>query len=467
MGCTYGYAKKLIFMYMEEILGDSALIIGFGREGKSAYAWLRRHYPAMKIDVADAKIADHDAASPVYAGTVFHTGDTYLSSLPMYSTIIRSPGVSPYFSEMKAYVKQGGHVTSATNIFFSQVKGKTIGVTGTKGKSTTTSLIAHILSSQYADVRCVGNIGVPMLDALDSSDDNTVFAIELSSHQLVDCRYSPKIAVFLNIVPEHLDYYPDFGMYSGAKANITLHQSPQDMLVYNPEHLSLRRYVENTHAKRIHYGESCEDNSKACLRDGMLMVAAGKEYKGVISSQEVPLLGNTENILAATAVASVFDIPSVNIKERIASFSPLPHRLERVGVYRGITFYNDSLSTIPQATVHALRSLRGNVATLIAGGYDRHIDYKDLGAYLSKYPIKTLIVFPDTGVRIWECIDRDAQKLMSRYDVSSMEEAVKCAYDHTPEGSICVMSPGSASYNMFRDYADRGEQFKSWIKKLG
>lgn len=452
---------------MEEIQGDSVVIVGFGREGKSAYSWLRKHYPHMRIGIADKKISDHDRVSAVYIGAVFHTGETYLSCLSSYGTVVRSPGVSPYLSEMTAYVKNGGRVTSATNMFFSRVKGKIIGVTGTKGKSTTTSLIAHILSSRHTDVRCVGNIGVPMLDALDSSDDNTVFVIELSSHQLVDCRFSPHVAVLLNIVPEHLDYYPDFDMYSRAKANITLHQSSQDVLVYNSEHLSLRQYVENTRAQRIFYGESCEDGSRACLRDGMLMVPVDKDYAGVISLDEIPLLGNTENILAAAAVASIFNVPPASIRERIANFSPLPHRLERVGIYHGITFYNDSLSTIPQATVHALRSLRENVATLIAGGYDRHIDYKELGEYLSKHPVQTLIVFPDTGARIWESIDQNAQKHMNRYDVLNMEEAVKYAYDHTPEGSVCVMSPGSASYNMFRDYADRGEQFKSWIKKLG
>lgn len=452
---------------MEEIQGSSVLIIGFGREGKSVYSWLKQHYPNISISIADKAIPVHEMASPVYTGVVFHTGDTYLSSLASYSTIIRSPGVSPYLPEIAEYIQQGGHVTSATNIFFSRVTGRVIGVTGTKGKSTTTSLIAHMLSSYFPDVRCVGNIGAPMLDALDSSDNTTVFAIELSSHQLIDCRYSPHVAVLLNIVPEHLDYYPDFEMYAHAKANITLHQTPQDMFVYNPEHIMVKRFADRTHARLIPFGETYTEGRQAYIKDDMLMAVINAVQTTIISKADIPLLGNTENILAATAAVSLFNVPAAHIKERIKSFLPLPHRLERIGEYRGIVFYNDSLSTIPQATIHALRSLHTHVSTLIAGGYDRHIDYKELGAYLSEHPVKTLIVFPDTGRLIWDCIDKKVQNKMLRCDASTMEEAVRCAYAHTPKGTICVLSPGSASYNMFRDYADRGDQYRSWIKKLG
>jgi len=414
-------------MRTNEIRGNSALILGYGREGKSVHAWLKKQYPSLHIAIADKKT----------------DGDAYLDHLGDYDSVIRSPGVSPYSGKIQEYVQNGGHVTSATNIFFSLVKGMTVGVTGTKGKSTTSSLIAHILAAHYTDVRLVGNIGTPMLDQLDSGNRDTVFVIELSSHQLSDVRYSPHIAVLLGIVSEHMDYYRDFSSYVSAKSNIIRYQKESDVMVYNPDHPEVASVVRMGKAahKPFHVNES-----------------------GVSASH---ILGNAENIAAAVVVARVIGISQEVINRQLTTFTPLPHRLEFSGEYHGIRFYNDSLATIPQATIHALAALGPEVSTLIAGGYDRHLDYSVLGAYLDKHPVGTLILFPDTGKRIWDALPERAKKQTHVYHVKSMEEAIRLAYANTPKGAICVLSPGSASYNMFRDYADRGEQFKVWVKKIG
>lgn len=380
-------------MHTSEIHGNSVLILGYGREGKSAEAWLQKHYPDMDISVSDSEHIPEKA----------------------FDMVVRSPGVSPYT------LKVSGFVTTPTNIFFSRVKGTTIGITGTKGKSTTASLIAHILSSAHKDVRLVGNIGTPMLDALDSSTRDTVWVIELSSHQLVDIHYSPHIAVLLDIVPEHLDYYPDFASYKRAKENIFRFQKPGDHLVQNEK-------------------------------------AAGPFT--------TKLLGNAQNISAAVSVARLMHVPETEIARRLATFSPLAHRLEFAGEFDGIRFYNDSLATIPQATIHALEALGSNVATLIAGGFDRNLNFSVLGEYLSAHPVETLILFPDTGEKILRSISHHSSPITHHF-VHTMEKAVKLAYAHTPRGKICLLSPASASYNMFRDYADRGDQFKDWVKKIG
>lgn len=414
-------------MRTNEIRGNSVLILGYGREGKSVHAWLKKHYPSLHIAIADKKT----------------DGDAYLEHLGDYDSVIRSPGVSPYSGKMQEYVQKGGHVTSATNIFFSLVKGMTVGVTGTKGKSTTSSLIAHILTKHYADVRLVGNIGTPMLDELDSENPDTVFVIELSSHQLSDVRYSPHIAVLLGIVSEHMDYYRDFASYVSAKSNIIRYQTGSDVMVYNPDHpevAAVARMGKAVH-KPFHVNES-----------------------GVSASH---ILGNAENIAAAVMVARVTGVSQEIIDRQLATFTPLPHRLEFSGEYHGIRFYNDSLATIPQATIHALAALGPEVSTLIAGGYDRHLDYSVLGAYLDTHPVGTLILFPDTGKRIWDALSERTKKQTQVYHVESMEKAVHVAYTNTKKGNICLLSPASASYNMFRDYADRGEQFKAWVKKIG
>lgn len=402
-------------MKTTEIQGSRILIVGYGREGKSVHAWLKQHYPDAKITIADKKT----------------DGDGYLDHIAEYDTVIRSPGVPARL------LAKARHVTTATNIFFSLVVGKTIGVTGTKGKSTTSSLIAHILKTHFSDVRLVGNIGIPMLDHLEGASADTVFVIELSSHQLEDIRYSPHVAVILNIVPEHLDYYPDFDSYKRAKANIVQYQEPSDVVIY---------------------GTSVE-----------ALAAGSRGQKIPIVDVPLPdssLLGNKENKMAALSVAHAFDVSEEHIKQAFATFSPLPHRLELVGEFGGITFYNDSLATIPEAAIHALATFGDRVGTLIAGGYDRHIDFTALGAYLATHPVDTLILFPDTGEKIWAAImAANPDTTIQKYGVSSMEDAVKLAYTHTLSGKICLLSPASASYNLFRDYADRGDQFRQWVEK--
>lgn len=452
---------------MEEIRGTSVLILGFGREGRSVLSWLKIHYPAIRIGIADKQVGQNLMSGQYMQGAVVYNGEGYLAHLSEYDTVIRSPGISPYLPEIAAYVADGGYMTSATNIFFSKVSGVTIGITGTKGKSTTSSLIAHILRSHYDDVRLVGNIGVPMLDALDTATDKTVFVIELSSHQLYDSKYSPHIAVMLGIVSEHLDYYPDLMSYASAKGNIVRYQTSGDVLVYNPEHTLLRTLAENARSKKVVYGAKPRPGQYTTVRDGIAEVSIGGKAEQVIAMSGVPLLGNQENVLAAITVASLMRVPVVVIAQGIAPFKSLPHRLEFVGSFRGIRFYNDSLATIPQATMHALDALGTEGTTLIAGGYDRHLDFTELGAYLRSHTVATIILFPDTGKKIWEAIGQVQKGSIKKFEATTMEEAVKLAYSHTPAGAVCVLSPGSASYNLFLDYVDRGNQFKHWVETLG
>lgn len=459
-------------MQSNEIHGNSVLILGYGREGKSIHAWLQKYHPSLRVGIADKYVKTELMSGETYKGATVYNGEGYLFHLSEYDTVIRSPGVSPYMPEISDFLKKGGVMTSATNIFFSLVSGTTIGVTGTKGKSTTSSLIAHILSSHFDDVRLAGNIGIPMLDSLDTATDRTIFVLELSSHQLYDCRYSPHIAVVLGIVSEHLDYYPDLISYAKAKSNITNRQTAKDFLLYNPMHTVVRELVRSSPAAHVLYQAQEDEKIHTFLRNGEIMVKDNDKAIPVIKMADVPLLGNEENILAAVTAAHLMRVPVETIARAITPFKSLPHRLEFVGEYRKIRFYNDSLATIPQATIHALEALGSDVTTLIVGGYDRGIDYRELGAYLRGHPVSTLILLPDTGEKIWEAVgmplsEAKVSSIMKPYRVDSMEEALRVGFAHTQKGKICLLSPGSASYNMFRDYADRGEQFASWVRRIG
>lgn len=454
---------------MNEIVGSKAVILGYGREGQSVHKYLHRNYPDIKIG-----IADFNQIKPLYRDSAYiHTGKTYLESLTNYDTIIRSPGIPLYLPRYKKNLHSRQHVTTATNIFFSRCQGMTIGVTGTKGKSTTSSLIYHLLKRKYTDVRLVGNIGNPAVDELETHSPHTYFVIELSSHQLEDCRYSPRVAVILLIVPEHFDHFPSFSRYVASKGHIVKYQSSDDWVIYNPTHQEAHRVAESSQAQKITFSMAHLPQSQCWVQGNDIY---GRNVKGkvdaVIPISEIPLLGrgNIENTMAAITVAQHFGIPPTLIRMAIKKFRSLPHRLEKVGEYRGIVFFNDSLSTIPESTIHALEALSPQVATLIAGGMDRGLNYDVMGSYISKYPgLHTVILFPETGAAIRTAIKKntpDENRRLTIHSVVNMKDAVKLAYQYTPRGKICLLSPAAASFNLFKDYQERGDQFKKYVKSL-
>ncbi len=418
---------------MSEIRGKNILIVGYGREGKSVLGYLEKNYKDVNIAIADK---NREALSGLKYKTF--SENSYLSDIEGFDTVIKSPGIPPdeIFSKAK-------HLTTLTNIFFEACPGTVIGITGTKGKSTTSSLIAHILGLLKPDVRLIGNVGKPALDYLENATSSTVFVMELSSYQLMDTHFSPHIAVLLPIYEEHLNYHGNFENYWAAKANITKFQGQNDYFVYFTENEICKKVALRSPAKRI----------------GFNKLNLESKLKGS---------ANYINIAAAFTTVKLLSDDEQKILEAIKSFSPLPHRLESVGVFRGIEFVNDSLATIPEATMHALEALGPGVETLIAGGFDRGINFTALGEVLAKSSLKTLILFPDTGERIKNAlVAADPQSNIDIFEVETMEKAVELAYENTASGKICLMSPASTSFNLFRDYEDRGNQFKDLVAQLG
>ncbi len=408
---------------MKEIKGTKILIVGFGREGKSTFGYLKKNYPKLKITVVDKQI----------------DGENYLNEIEKYDTVIKSPGVSA-----KDKIKKAKHLTTPTNIFFEKCPGTIIGVTGTKGKSTTSSLIAHILKQFKKDVRLVGNVGNPALDYLEKANQETFFVMELSSFQLSDIHYSPHIAVLLPIYQEHLDYHGNMRNYVKAKANITKFQTEKNYFLYYKKNKYCQQIAKNVKAFKIPF----EKFSK---------------------NIPLPLLGeaNKINVAAAITAASLF-ISKKKVLNAIYTFKPLPHRLEFAGEFQGIKFVNDSLSTIPEATANALSAFNNEVETLIAGGHDRGINYRILGKSIANSKVKNLILFPNTGEKIEKIIkSAKIKRKIKIFHTAKMKDAVNIAYKNTSRGKIVLLSPAASSFNLFRDYEDRGNQFKKYAKKLG
>lgn len=402
------------------------LILGFGREGRDAFEFLRRIFPDKTIGIADR---NEKIKIPKLKKADWYIGENYLKAIGKYDGIVKSPGIPPKIVE--PHLKKGHRIISATEIFFKTCPGMIIGVTGTKGKSTTSAMIYHILKRSGLKPHLVGNIGKPALSALLFAGQNDIFVYELSSHQLYELKKSPHIAVFLNLYPEHLDYYRNFEEYANAKTNIFKWQTEKDYLIYNSQDKLVNSFARTSKAKKI--------------------PIRGKYYE---LDRE-----------AARAVGKIFGIMPKILERSLKTFKPLPHRLELVGTYRGITFYNDSLSTIPETTIEALNFLGPRVYTLIAGGFDRGGNYRLLAKKIKTSSLKNLILFLPSGKRIRREVEKIiAPKPLSYFLAENMRHAVRIAFLQTRKGRICLLSPASPSFGTFRDYRDRGEQFKKYIR---
>jgi len=437
---------------LESFHEKSILILGFGREGVDTFLFLRKFFPGNTIGIADAneeaKIRNQQALKD---GNInWYLGKDYLKAIEHHDVVIKTPGIPIHILEIEKAFKQG-KIISQAEIFFNECPGTIIGITGTKGKSTTTSLIYEILKSAGLKAYLVGNIGNPILNFLRKAKPSDFFVYELSCHQLYNLTKSPHISVLLNIFPEHLDYYKNFKEYADSKSAITKYQSKDDYLVFDAQNKTTKLIAQKSKAKKI--------------------AINAKNISKIIPIKNIPLLGehNLKNVGAAIEVAKILKIPKNKIALAIKNFKPLEHRLEKVGTHRGITFYNDALATIPEATIGAIDALGKDVQTIMLGGFDRNIKFESFAKKIVNNKIQTVILFPTTGEKIWKEIQKRLRKgrVMKHFFVDNMNDAVKIAYKNTDKGKICLLSTACTSFSIFKDYREKGEAFKKYVKIYG
>ena len=436
-----GHTELVECMKLSYLKNKKILIVGKGIEGNAALKYLKNNLVDTAINIVDQK-----------------DGENYLDKQKDYDIIIKSPGVKPELITIP--------YTTATNIFLSNAKGKVIGITGTKGKSTTATLIYKMLKKQSLNVYLGGNIGQSPLDFIGNLNDNSWTVLEMSSYQLNDLKMSPHIAVVLMITSEHLDYHKAQENYINAKRNILKFQTSQDFAVINKDYPTSNESDIHTLAKVFRTSREREVGNGCFVNEKSIWVSRDGKAEKIIDIEKIKLLGrhNLENVCAANCAAILAGVSVKNIAKVLEEFGGLEHRLEFVGEKNGTLFYNDSLATVPEATIQALETLP-ETETLIAGGYDRGLDYSSLAQYLNKGQIKTLILFPPTGDRIWKaiCNATSESNRPEKFDVRTMEQAVGIAVAETLPGKICLLSPASASFGIFKDYKDRGEQFKNAV----
>lgn len=413
-------------LILNRLRGKRILILGFGREGRSTLRFLNKYLPDAMVAVADK--------NPMEG--VAHSGEDYLQAVYDYDIVIKTPGIS-----LKDFDVKGVEITSQTDMFLSQFHNQTIGISGTKGKSTTTSLIYHLLKSSGRDAILTGNIGIPCFDIMEQIREDSIVVYELSAHQLEYVHNSSKVGVLLNVFEEHLDHFGTFERYKYAKFNLLRFMGEDDFAV---------------------------------VHDSLMMETIGLGVNNVvfpnmefdIDVDALPVLGshNLLNVKAALCACSAYGIDVRELMPHLYSFKPLEHRLEPVGTFGGVTFVNDSISTIPQAAIAACQTL-GRVDFLLLGGFDRDIDYAPLVEYMAEHPVPHLLFTGKAGERMMQLMKaRGVTSQLVTYH--NMEEAFDYLKSHSKYGDVCLLSPAASSYDQYKNFEERGAKFKRLVREF-
>lgn len=439
------------------------LILGFGKEGVSTYKFIRKHFPDKKIYISDKKTTNEEIIKKDINVNI-NFGDNYLDNLKDFDIIMKSPGISFANINIDSFKDK---IKSELELFLEYMDVKTIGVTGSKGKSTTSSLIYEILKKEKKETLLLGNIGIPVFDLIDDITKDTIVVLEMSSHQLEYMNVSPNISILLNIYEEHLDHYKSLKEYAEAKINIGRFQNKDDYFIYNVDNKIIKECInEIEDSNHIKYEVSFEGNisnnnsNKVYIKDNYIYINEEKIYN---INEKRNLIGdhNLNNIMFVLTVCKILNLNMENVKETISNFKGLEHRMEYVGKYDDIIFYNDSIATIPEATINSIKGLK-DVDTLIFGGMDRGISYDEFIDFLNTGVINNLICMPDTGYKI-----ADKLKCSSNiYKVETLEEAVELSKKVTKKNKICLLSPAAASYGFFKNFVEKGNIYKELVKKI-
>ena len=424
--------------------GKKVLILGFGREGRSTFELIKEFNCTIGIADQDLDI------TPELEQFELFSGENYLDAISKYDIVVKTPGIALFD---KLSDKDKLKITGQTDLLLRFCSNRIIGVTGTKGKSTTSSLIHHILEHCGKKSVLIGNIGIPPLMITDSIEKDTIIVCEMSCHQLEYVQASPDIAVLLNIYEEHLDHYVDFNAYKQAKENIFRYQGHNDTLIYNKECYS--EELNSMPSKKISASQDEEADIYISGKDIVL-------YAKTIPYEKIaPKLAGTHNlynIAVALCAAMECGINWEEAIEAVHSFNGLEHRMELVRSVNGVKYVNDSISTIPLATINAVKAFSAD--TVIIGGMDRGINYDVLIAYLNTGVVANVICLPDSGYRIADMLNTDS----CVFRAANMEEAVRKAYKVTKK--CCVLSPAAASYGFYKNFEERGKHFKELVNKL-
>ena len=426
-------------------------ILGTGREGRAAWRYLRSRYPSIQLTLIDENPPDAAVSDALTDRDRVLTGQLSQIGLENFDVLVRSPGISLYRSSLQSAIAAGVKVTSPSSLWFAAHRDqRTVCITGTKGKSTTSALLAHLLTACGHRVRLAGNIGKPLLECDDREVDWWV--IELSSYQLADLEAEPSIAVILNLTPEHLDWHVSAAAYRRDKLRLATLAGDRPV-ISNAADPVLREALSGL--ANVHWFNGIEG-----IHVSGRQLFQGERLLPLQLPAGLPGAHNLSNAAAALTAARIIGVEPEAAVDALALFRPLPHRLQVLGEHLGRRYVNDSISSTPVATVAALESFAGEQVTLIVGGLDRGLDWAPYMESFAATPPLAIIAVPDSGPRILGAMaDAGMRPAGGMHEATDLAAAVELARRITPRGAIVLLSPGAPSFPRFRDYRDRGRQF--------
>jgi UDP-N-acetylmuramoylalanine--D-glutamate ligase len=441
-------------MRLAELADKRVAIWGYGREGRAALSALRKYFPDKQLSLICSAAEGESARALGDAKLSIITGVADAATLARFDVIVKSPGISPYKLPVPEAERAGVCFTSGTALWFAERSdARTICVTGTKGKSTVTALIAHLLRKEGLCVALAGNIGLPLLELLDVGGLNQPpepdwWVIELSSFQTRDFDGAPTVAVINNLYEEHLDWHGTRENYAADKLAIATHA---------------QRLVVGTQAQVLAATATHPARSVFGVTDGWHVrddaIWRGERRILQLASIPMPGLHNSQNVCAALAAIDTAGMDARSMATHVSTFRALPHRLQSLGVHDELEYINDSISTTPYASIEALRSLTGRAVTVLVGGFDRGVDWGIFVDYVSKYPPHAVVTMGANGVAIANALHRIASPGFVLECAESLDAAVARARALTVANGAILLSPGAPSFDQFRDYAERGREF--------
>ena len=464
------YVNQKLLEFKTFIKNKRIAVIGVGISNLPLLDFLTQN--KAKVVVFDKRSVEEIGQSTISKfmtdNIQYHLGKTYLSYLEGFDIIFRSPSCMPNIPEIQAEIEKGAILTSEIEMLLELCPGTIIGVTGSDGKTTTTSLIYEIIKKKGYNCYLGGNIGIPLFTKIDEMVPTDIVVLELSSFQLMTAKVSPQIAVITNITPNHLDIHSSYEEYIDAKKNIFRYQDEEGILVLNYDNDITYKFAPEAKGKVLYFGRENKPDNGFIEDIGLIKLCQDKIRTNVMAIKDLKLPGkhNCENVCAAfCATKTLVDLDTA--VETAKKFKGVEHRIEFVKELNGIKWYNDSASSSPSRSIAGINSFDEEVV-LIAGGYDKNLDYAPLAPYILK-KVKHLILFGQTANKILEVTEKEMikkNKHINIYSCDNLAETVAVAKRVASKGSVVLFSPASASFGLFKNFAERGERFKNMVNSL-
>lgn len=450
-------------MTIEDLRQHTVGILGFGQEGQAVLSYLQKH------DINATVFSESINTTNTFSNATFITGEHYLDTIAQCSVLFRSPGVWRKHPKILDSESNGTLITSQTKFFFENTTATIIGITGTKGKGTTSSLIYETARAAHRTVYLTGNIGkIQPLEFIDDTKPGDLVVYELSSFQLQDLTVSPHIGVCLMVTSDHLNHHADLAEYHEAKSSIVKFQTSSDIAIYNADYPHTQKIgLLGNGEKYIVSAKDEPEHGAHIVDDSIILTGLENQTETiVIDCAERNLRGkhNLENIAAAALASHALGISIETITSVSTEFAGLEHRLQYVGTFNDVAYFNDSISTVPETTLAALNAFSENTHLLL-GGSDKGLDYNDLIKALAKRNnLASITLLGEVGHQLHKTLSHETQTaLYGPYD--NFEEAIKNVKSIVQPKDIVLLSPASASFDMFKNYADRGQQFVALVSE--